>query len=50
MPAFALKTATGEQAGMLLGSLHITPERLLVAGFSFADPTVQDEVDHAFAA
>ena len=50
VPAFALKAAAGEQAGMLLGSLHITPERLLVAGFSFADPTVQDEVDYAFAA
>jgi uncharacterized protein (TIGR01777 family) len=48
VPAFALKVATGEQSGMLLGSLHITPERLLAVGFAFADPTVQDAVDFAF--
>ena len=48
VPAFALKVAAGEQSGMLLGSLHITPGRLLAAGFAFADPTVQDAVDFAF--
>ena len=48
VPAFALKGVAGEQSGMLLGSLHITPERLLAAGFAFADPTVQDAVDFAF--
>jgi uncharacterized protein (TIGR01777 family) len=48
VPSFAVKAIAGEQSGMLLGSLHVSPERLLDAGFAFAQPTVHDQVASAF--
>jgi NAD dependent epimerase/dehydratase family enzyme len=49
VPRFALKTATGELAGELLGSLRVRPQRLLDAGFTFEHPDVESIVSAALA-
>jgi hypothetical protein len=40
VPAFVLKRAAGKLAPELLGSIRAVPEKLLSAGFRFADPDV----------
>lgn len=40
VPAIVLKQAAGKLAPELLGSIRATPEKLLQAGFRFADPDV----------
>jgi uncharacterized protein (TIGR01777 family) len=40
VPAVVLKQATGKLAPELLGSIRAVPEKLLSAGFRFADPDV----------
>ncbi len=49
VPAFALRLAVGELSNEMLGSLHASPRRLIDANFTFAHPTVQEQVDAAFA-
>jgi uncharacterized protein len=49
VPRFALKAATGELSGELLGSLRVRPQRLLAAGFSFEHPDVEAVVSAALA-
>jgi uncharacterized protein (TIGR01777 family) len=48
-PAFALRAVAGEQSSLLLGSLNVAPRRLIDAGFEFAHPTIEEQVDAAFA-
>jgi uncharacterized protein (TIGR01777 family) len=50
VPSFALKAATGELSGELLGSLRVKPQRLLAAGFAFEHPDVESIVSAALAA
>jgi uncharacterized protein (TIGR01777 family) len=50
VPRFALKAATGELSGELLGSLRVKPQRLLAAGFAFEHPDVKSIVSAALAA
>ena len=45
-PAFALRLALGERAGLLLGGQRALPERALKAGYSFKHP----DLDSALAA
>ena len=40
-PAFALRIALGEVAGLLLEGQHVTPGRALSAGFSFRFPEIE---------
>jgi uncharacterized protein (TIGR01777 family) len=49
VPSFALKAATGELSGELLGSLRVRPQRLLDAGFTFDHPDVESIVSAALA-
>ena len=42
VPRFALSLVVGEFAGEILGSQRVLPRRLLDAGFSFADATLQE--------
>jgi hypothetical protein len=49
VPGFVMKGVAGEQAQLVLGSLRVTPKRLLEAGFEFRHPTIEAEVDAAFS-
>lgn len=49
VPGFALRTAVGELANEMLGSLNAVPTRLTAAGFEFRHPTIDDQVDAAFS-
>ncbi len=49
VPGFALTAAVGDLGEAMLGSLRVTPRRLLEAGFEFDDPTVADQVSAALA-
>jgi uncharacterized protein (TIGR01777 family) len=40
-PAFALRVALGEMAGMLIGGQRAVPKKLLDAGYAFQYPTVE---------
>jgi hypothetical protein len=42
VPAFALRAAFGEGAGVMLASQRVIPARLLKAGFQFDAPTLDD--------
>jgi len=48
VPAVAVRLAGGELSGEVLGSIRVTPRRLDDAGFEFAHPTVDDQLDAAF--
>jgi len=39
-PAFALRAALGEAAGVVLASQHVVPARAIEAGYRFAHPTL----------
>ncbi|MFT7235839.1 MAG: hypothetical protein ACI9QV_001425 [Methylophagaceae bacterium] len=41
MPAFVLKTALGEAAGLLLDSQRVLPKRAIEAGFTFEHPDIE---------
>lgn len=45
-PAFVLKMAMGELAGVLLGSQRVLPSRLLEAGFQFAFPEIEAALEN----
>lgn len=47
VPSFAVKLALGELAGELLGSLRVSPTRLLEAGFEFEQPDLDSMLDEA---
>jgi len=49
VPSFALKLALGEMSSEVLGSARIEPARLLAAGFSFKDPTIDAALATALA-
>jgi uncharacterized protein len=49
VPRFALKAATGELSGELVGSLRVQPQRLLDAGFTFEHPDVESILSAALA-
>jgi NAD dependent epimerase/dehydratase family enzyme len=49
VPRLALKAATGELSGELLGSLRVRPQRLLDSGFAFEHPDVGSIVGSALA-
>jgi uncharacterized protein (TIGR01777 family) len=49
VPRVALKAATGELSGELLGSLRVRPQRLLDSGFAFEHPDVESIVGAALA-
>ncbi len=40
-PAFALRIALGEAAGLLVEGQHVTPERALAKGFTFRFPEIE---------
>lgn len=40
-PAFAMRIALGEAAGLLIEGQHVTPERALAEGFNFRFPEVE---------
>jgi uncharacterized protein (TIGR01777 family) len=42
VPRFALRIALGEMASEVLSSIRVVPTRLTEAGFTFADPTIDD--------
>lgn len=44
VPPFALRLALGEFASTILASSRVVPQRLLEAGFSFHQPTIQAQV------
>ena len=44
VPRFAVTTVVGELGKAMLGSVKATPQRLLDAGFTFAHPTIGDQV------
>jgi uncharacterized protein len=41
VPAFALRLALGEMAGIALGSLRVLPDKLHAAGYQFKNPDLQ---------
>lgn len=47
VPAFVLRTILGDLSGELLGSLKVHPARLLDAGFEFAHPTLESQLEAA---
>jgi uncharacterized protein (TIGR01777 family) len=49
MPAFALRLALGEMAGLLLGGQRVLPQRALEAGFEFRYPTLPAALDEIFS-
>jgi uncharacterized protein (TIGR01777 family) len=49
VPEFAVRLAAGDVSEQVLGSIKATPRRLLDAGHEFADPTLRDQLDAAFA-
>jgi uncharacterized protein (TIGR01777 family) len=49
VPGFAMRLAAGELSGQVLGSIRATPRRLDEAGFEFAHPTIETQLDAAFA-
>jgi uncharacterized protein (TIGR01777 family) len=49
-PAFALRLALGEMAGMLLGGQRAVPKKLLDAGYSFQYPTADAALSAIYAA
>jgi uncharacterized protein (TIGR01777 family) len=42
VPAFALRAVLGELSNEVLASIRVVPTRLTEAGFTFADPTIDD--------
>lgn len=44
VPGFALTTVVGDVGRAMLGSVKAVPRRLLEAGFTFAHPTIADEL------
>ncbi len=50
VPSFALKAVLGEMSQEVLGSARVLPARLLEAGFTFDDPTIEDALAGALAA
>jgi uncharacterized protein (TIGR01777 family) len=48
VPGFAMRLATGDMGNLVLGSRRILPARLLAAGFEFAHPTIEDQLEVAF--
>lgn len=49
VPGFAIRLAAGDLAGEVLGSIRATPRRLDDAGFEFAHPTIDAQLEAAFA-
>ncbi len=49
VPSFVLKTVLGEMSTEVLGSIRAVPARLIEAGFSFTDPTIEDALAAALA-
>ncbi|MGH3507571.1 MAG: TIGR01777 family oxidoreductase [Nocardioidaceae bacterium] len=47
-PRFALKIALGGLADLPLGSIHAQPRRLMEAGFTFAHPTIREQLAAAY--
>lgn len=50
VPSFALKAVLGEMSQEVLGSARVLPARLLQAGFTFDDPTIEDALASALSA
>ena len=50
VPALALKAALGEFADDILASQNVVPKRLAEAGFTWADPTIDEALSAATAA
>lgn len=48
-PAFFLKAALGELAGLLLDSTRVLPRRTLEAGYSFAFPSLHEVLEDVFS-
>jgi NAD dependent epimerase/dehydratase family enzyme len=46
-PAWALRLALGEMAGMLLGSQRVSADRLLAEGFAFRYPGLAEALAHS---
>ncbi len=44
VPAFALERVLGDLSGEMLGSLKVTPRRLLESGFEFAHPDLESQL------
>jgi len=44
VPAFALRALLGEFAGDVLASQRVRPKRLLDAGFTFAQPLIDEAI------
>lgn len=49
VPAKALEIALGEFSSEILGSARVLPTRLVEAGFTFQDPTIDTALAHAWA-
>lgn len=49
VPSVAIKAALGAVAGALVGGVNAVPRRLLSAGFEFAHPTIERQLDAALA-
>jgi uncharacterized protein (TIGR01777 family) len=49
VPKFVLKTVLGELAQEVVGSVRVVPTRLLEAGFTFQDPTIEQALAAALA-
>lgn len=49
VPAFALRGLLGQLSGELLGSLKVTPRRLVEEGFAFAHPDLESQLRAALA-
>lgn len=49
VPAVVVKAALGEFAKSLVGGVHTEPRRLTAAGFEFAHPTVEAQLDAALS-
>jgi uncharacterized protein (TIGR01777 family) len=49
VPAAALKLALGEFSSEILGSIRVTPAKLVGSGFDFVDPTIADALGYVQA-
>jgi uncharacterized protein len=47
VPSFALRAALGDFGATLTGGVRAAPRRLLEAGFEFAHPTIQQQLEAA---
>jgi len=47
VPSLVLRAVLGEMSSEVLGSIRARPRRLLEAGFTFVDPTIEDALRSA---